>query len=80
MKMKIWNTKYCLTKGMIEHNISAINITDNLVKVGPYEYLHGEEKDWHRTKEAAQFRANEVRIKKLQSLDKQIKKIGALIF
>ena len=78
--MKIWNTKYCLSEGILEHDIKASDIHDNLIRVPQLFYLHCEGKDWHRTKEAAQFRADEVRIKKLKSLDKQIKKISAIIF
>jgi len=83
--LKAWITKYALTKGIIE--IEG-RISDNFPSmfcfkrgVGYYEETaHGEGKDWHRTKESALARAEEMRIAKLKSLDKQMKKIAALKF
>lgn len=81
--MKIWNTKYALTTGITEHE-AEVGENENRALVRKTEsshfdmYLSG--KDWHKTKEAAIARANEMKIKKLQSLDKQIKKISAIEF
>lgn len=55
-------------------------ITNGMVAIGPYTYLHGEGKEFHLTEQSALDRAEEVRIKKLQSLDKQIKKISNITF
>lgn len=82
--MKIWNTKYCLTDGITEHEVVngytadmvTIPKTDDSYKV----HLHGEGKEWHRSRESAVSRANEIKIRKLQSLDKQVKKISAIEF
>ena len=81
--MKIWNTKYCLTDGITEHDVRECS--DNMVEISKSEhayaiYLHGEGRDWHKTLEGAVARAEEVKIKKLHSLDKQIKKISAIEF
>ncbi len=81
--MKIWNTKYCLTDGITEHEVKETN--DNYVMIPAAEksygvYLHGEGKEWHRSKASAIVRANEVKIKKLQSLDRQIQKISSIEF
>ena len=81
--MKIWNTKYCLTDGITEHDVEQCN--DTMVRIpksdkGYEVFLHGEGKEWHRSLESAVYRANEVKIKKLQSLDKQVKRIGAIEF
>ena len=82
--MKIWNTKYCLTDGITEHDVEICR-NDSMVTIPKTEKsyainLHGEGKDWHRSRETAINRAKEVKIKKLQSLDKQMKKISAIEF
>jgi len=82
--MKIWNTKYCLTDGITEHDAEVTGDCTMAVlpktKANYRTVLHGEGKDWHRSREAAILRANEVKIKKLKSLDRQVKKISAIEF
>jgi len=80
--MWIFSTKYCLTTGIeeIEATIKgAIASVEKTSKCYAYS-LHTEGKEWHRTREAAVERAEEVRINKLKSLDKSTKKISALTF
>ena len=82
--MIIYVTKYALTTGISKHE-ADIHKDGNMAvtKRVCQSYsmcLHGEGKEWHRTREAALNRAEEMRIKKLQSLDKQHKKISALKF
>jgi hypothetical protein len=82
--MKIWNTKYCLTDGITEHEVNKCT-SRGMVEISKDSqafatYLHGEGKEWHRTEKEAIERANEVKIKKLKSLDKQVKKISAIFF
>ncbi len=81
--MKIWNTKYCLTNGITAHevkdeysNMVVIPATDKSYQI----CLHGEGKEWHKSRSSAVVRAEEVKIKKLISLDKQTKKISAIKF
>jgi hypothetical protein len=82
--MKIWVTKHCFTAGITEHD--AEELESGMVVVrrdAPNcldQYYHGEGRDWHKTRESAVNRAREMKIKKLQSLDKQIKKISAIEF
>ena len=81
VEMEIYVTKYALTTGIIKHDAEVTN--DMAVVHEPNSfgmYFHGEGKDWHKTKESALERAEEMRIRKLQSLDKQTKKISAMIF
>ena len=79
--MKIYNTKYALTTGITQHNAENDGSMATIREEGSYPmHLHGEGKEWHRTKEGAIERAEELRIKKLKSLDKQVKKISALVF
>lgn len=80
-KIKIWNTKYALTSGITTHMVKPRD--DEYASVErtteSYGYLLSKG-DWHTTLESAVERAEEMRIKRLISLDKQAKKIAALDF
>lgn len=79
--MKVWITKYALTKGIIE--MECVQFGDISVReVGnPFPtYYHGEGDEWHRTKESAIKKAEEMRQKKIESLKKQIKKLEEMRF
>lgn len=76
----VYVTKYALTTGVY---IAEAHVTGDmavqLAKGHMYaQYFHG--KDWHLTEDEAIHRAEEMRIAKLRSLDKQMKKISALKF
>lgn len=77
--MKIWVTKYCLTEGIIKHEGRPTNIP-NMVEYGENQYAHGEGKDWHRTFESAQSRAESMRVKKIASMRSSIAKLEAMRF
>lgn len=81
--MIVFSTKYCLTQGITEHDArecgNGMVAVPKTAKSFEY-YLHDEGVDWHKTKEGAILRAEEVRIRKLQSLDKSIKKISSIKF
>lgn len=78
----IYVTKYALTTGIME--VKAIkctnpHVSDMYKKADSFsQYYH--KGDYELTKEAAVVKAEEMRIKKLKSLDKQMKKISALRF
>jgi len=76
--MKIWNSKYALTKGLLEQE--AKEAGESMVKVGPWQYLHGEGREWHRTREQAVSRAEMMRKKKIVSVSKQLERLNALRF
>lgn len=79
--MKVWITKYALTRGILE--MECAQFGDISVKeVGnPFPtYYHGEGNEWHRTKESAIQKAEEMRQKKIASLKKQIKKLEEMRF
>lgn len=78
--MKIYCTRYLFTDGITERE-AEISGNMAIVKELDYQiYLHGEGNEWHKDKQSATKRAEEMRIKKLQSLDRQIKKISAMVF
>lgn len=79
--MKVWITKYALTIGIIEIN-AEITEDGSAYDMGSSfpAYYHGEDKEWHRTKESAIARAEEMRQKKIESLKNQIEKLEVLKF
>lgn len=77
--MKAWVTKWALSSGIIEVDGEITSSGCLRYKSGEFTgYVFGN--DFHQTKESAIARAEEMRIRKLKSLDKQIKKVSALKF
>lgn len=81
--MKIYSTKYALTKGIIAHEVleSAIDNVNGTVRIqleyGGFDLLFGEGKEWHRTYEGAAYRAESMAVKKITALKKQIARLEA---
>ena len=75
----VYVTKYALTKGIeyveVKETFSPDFVTENIRY--PRNFHKG---DWFENKEDAIKNAEEMRIKKLQSLDNQMKKISELKF
>lgn len=75
----VWISKYALTDGILE--MEACNTISERMIVDAENRLHSFHKPyWHLTREEAVQHAKVMRIKKLQSLEKQVKKISALKF
>ena len=79
--MKVWITKYALTSGILEKEVKdfgdgSVREIENSFPI----YYHGEGKEWHRTKESAIAKAEEMRKKKIASLKKQIEKLEKMEF
>jgi hypothetical protein len=82
---RIWITKYALTSGIfeadaeVEKNSDGMAVVPKNYETGTYaQYFHG--KDWHLTREGALTRAEEMRVKKITSLKKQLKKLEEMNF
>lgn len=80
---KVFITKYALTGAITEHDV--VDYFDGQrVKVkwvgGHNNVAYFPKNDWHHTKDGAIARAEEMRIKKLQALDRQFKKLWAKKF
>jgi predicted ATP-grasp superfamily ATP-dependent carboligase len=75
--MKVWITKYALSEGIEEHDVTdcgeGMMLTAN-------RYFHGEGRDWHRTRESAVTKAEKMRKSKIASLRKQIERLEKLAF
>lgn len=80
--MKVWVTKYALTKGIMEKEAELCDNTDGRmirIKDNPYnEYYAGGE--WFHTKEEAVQKAEELKVKKIKSVKKQLEKLQNLKF
>lgn len=85
-KEKFWISKYALTMNVFEVEAEPADTCNDMLvvrpdgKIGHTQYYHGEGRDWHRTKEAAVARAEQIRIKKIASIHKQVKRIEGLKF
>lgn len=78
---EVFITKYALTKGVYRAlgEIKGDMFICRATVRGTYDtFFHGN--DWHLTVDAAIERAEEMRVSKLKSLDKQKKKLLAIIF
>jgi len=73
---KIWVTKYALTEGI---EVRDAEIGDHSIAKwrGKYNdnYLHGEGREWHRTPESAEAKAEQMRLAKIRSHHKAIAKL-----
>lgn len=76
--MKIWISKYALTEGLIEKE--AVDVGDSMMQVGTMQYLFGEGREWHRTRESAAARAEVMRKAKIVSMRKQLARLEAMRF
>lgn len=81
--MKVWITKYALTQGIFTRDVEKAREYPGLVTVkgsALWDSYHGEGKEWHRTRESAVKRAEQMRDKKIASLEKQLARIKGLSF
>lgn len=79
--MKIWITKYALTKGILVVDADVSSEYPDMVSWGEGDtcnHAHGEGRDWHWTQESAKARAGEMIDKKIISLEKSIAKLKKL--
>lgn len=79
---KVYSTKYVLTQGIeeVEGKELEREMFEYTIKGRYATLLHGEGKEWHRTLDSAKKRAEQIRDKKIKSLEKQINKIKSLSF
>ena len=78
--IKVYITKYALTKGIIETEDVEIchNISENRIRSKKYGCFYGN--DWQTTKEGAILRAEQMKEKKIQSFERQLEKLKGLKF
>lgn len=78
--MTVWITKYALTSGIKQLEVRECADFDRVVGKAWNDSYHGEGREWHRTYESAVSRAEEMRLKKIESLKKQIVKYEKMRF
>lgn len=81
--MKVWITKYALTQGIFEIEAEECGMGfPGMIQTKEEHpsYYHEEGKDWHRNKESAVKRAEEMRQKKISSLRKKLEKLEKMKF
>lgn len=79
--MKVYITKYALTLGIQEREV--IDVGHGTVKdIDTFmpQYFYVEGKGWHKTKESALKRAEEMRESRIKAIEKQIEKLKELTF
>lgn len=81
-KIRVWITKYVFTQGIIECHAELCNdVSDKMIAVSGASYTsHYHKPYWHTSKKAALQHAEELRLKKIKSLRKQISKLEELQF
>lgn len=75
--MKVFITKYALTKGIIEAEANRTNFP-NMVVIGRNEYFN--KPFWYESREDAIKHANELKQNKIASMKKQLLKVAKLKF
>ena len=80
--MKVWITKYALTKGVIEADgeltsSESVSILNRGLSLPTHWFYKG---DWHSDKQSAIKKAEEMRQKKIESLKNQIEKLEGMRF
>ena len=83
--MKVWITKYALTDGIFAVEAKMPDPGERMVAyrlrgAAFDQYAHGEGKDWHRDEASALRRAEQMRIAKIRSHQKAIKRLQELSF
>lgn len=80
-KQTVWITKYAITRGIYEMEISSISDDGNTVHGKAWnDTFRGEGKNWCRTREEAVKRADAMRLKRIEDLKKQIAKLEKMKF
>ena len=78
---KVWVSKYALTAGVIA---ADVRVDEDGYAVFSGDKIFGytvlSRSQWHRTEAEAIARAEEMRVKKIASLEKQIAKLRAMKF
>lgn len=73
--MKVWITKYALTKGIVEAEGEVLQDKSLEVTSGEYKGAWFWRKDFELTEEGAKVRAEEMCMKKIDNLKKRILKL-----
>jgi hypothetical protein len=73
--MRVFITKYALTKGIFNMECEVSGDVARANEPGWMLYLHGEGREWHKTRESAVDEAERMRFRKILCLSRQIAKL-----
>ena len=82
MKETVYITKYALSQGILKVEAEVVSDDGDMISWRPEgkytlrQYFHGRGRDWHTTLESAMKRAEDMRLRKVASLNKQLHKIA----
>lgn len=78
--MKVWVTKYALTKGIMEFEADrCIDISPDMIAIrGTLGNMYFYGTDWHTTLADAKIRAENMRLQRIDTLLNQIEKLKEL--
>lgn len=77
--MKAWITKYALTQGVFVQNVEHEGdgmVSDKSSRFAAY--YHGEGHDWHRTRESAVRRVEEMRTAAIKAAQRKLDKLTTM--
>lgn len=75
-----WISKNALSRGIFTVKVRQSTESPSLVVDDRRNWFHGEGGEWHRDRAGAVKRAEEMRVAKIASLEKQIAKLEAMRF
>ena len=80
MKETVYITKYAVSQGILKVKADILS-GGTMISWKPNDssitqYFHGRGRDWHTTLESAMKRAEDMRLRKVASLNKQLHKIA----
>lgn len=73
--MKVWITRYALTGGIYTRDCEVVDS-----KIVAYSDEYYQKPDWHETEEAAKAKAEQMRLREIAKLKKQIEKLEKMKF
>lgn len=78
-KIRAWISKYALSKGIFETEVILTEGESGAYRDGPsWQWFYAN--TWHRTEAEARTKAEEMRLKKIASLENQLAKLKDLKF
>ena len=78
-KFKAWITQRALSEGIREVEVEGYNLNDTVV-YDPQAHVHYYEKEWHRTREGAAARAEDMRAERIAALNSQLTRLRSMRF
>ena len=80
-EIHVWVTKYTLTSGIFEADAyHCVSVSDRMIEIPGHPPAHYHKPDWHLSREDAVSHAEQMRDKKVASMEKKLKKLREMEF